>query len=77
MTQPAITIDASHTYGSGKNTGIERVVRNLCRELPDALAQRGLQPPKIATHFQGHLLQIDSDLLQRLELLANWEKECR
>jgi alpha-1,2-rhamnosyltransferase len=74
MTQPTITIDASHTYGSGKNTGIERVVRNLCRELPDALAQRGLQPPKIATHFQGHLLQIDSDLLQRLQLLANWEK---
>ncbi|MEI6524748.1 MAG: glycosyltransferase family 1 protein [Planctomycetota bacterium] len=74
MTQPTITIDASHTYGSGKNTGIERVVRNLCRELPDALAQRGLQPPKITTHFQGHFLQIDSDLLQRLQLLADWEK---
>lgn len=29
-----VFIDASHTFGSGRNTGVQRVVRNICRYLP-------------------------------------------
>jgi alpha-1,2-rhamnosyltransferase len=74
MIRPTITIDASHTYGSGKNTGIERVVRNLCRELPGVLEQRGYPQLQIATHFQGRFLQIDPGLEKSLQFLARWER---
>ena len=74
MKRPNIIIDASHTYGSGKNTGIERVVRNLCRNLPEVLFRRGLDSPAIATHFQGRFLQIDHSLENRLQFLADWER---
>jgi alpha-1,2-rhamnosyltransferase len=74
MSIPTFTIDASHTFGSGKNTGIERVVRNLCRELPAVLAQRGIDPPMVATHFNDSLLEIDKPLEDRLRFLAQWEK---
>jgi alpha-1,2-rhamnosyltransferase len=77
MTQPCFTIDVSHTFGSGKNTGIERVVRNLCRELPRVLGQRGFAPPKLATHFQGRFIEIDPTLENRLKLLGNWEKNAQ
>ena len=77
MTLPRFTIDVSHTFGSGKNTGIERVVRNLCREIPGILAHRGFEPPKIATHFQGRFLEIDRTLEDRLKLLGAWEKNAQ
>lgn len=71
---PRIVIDASHTYSSGKNTGIERVVRNLCHQLPSMLENRGFDSLKIATHFQGHFLQIDDRLRTRLRRLSDWER---
>ncbi|MFN6304165.1 MAG: hypothetical protein ACK42H_18435, partial [Planctomycetota bacterium] len=77
MTQPWITIDVSHTFGSGKNTGIERVVRNLCREIPRVLDQRGFGPPKLATHFQGRFIEIDPKLEDRLRLLGDWERNAQ
>lgn len=77
MTQPFITIDVSHTFGSGKNTGIERVVRNLCREIPRVLDQRGFGPPKLATHFQGRFIEIDPKLEDRLRLLGDWERNAQ
>jgi glycosyltransferase involved in cell wall biosynthesis len=75
MRRPNIIIDASHTFGSGKNTGIERVVRNLCLNMPEVLASLGVDSPVVATYFQGRFLQIDRSLANRLEFLANWEKD--
>ena len=77
MTQPWITIDVSHTFGSGKNTGIERVVRNLCREIPRVLGERGFESPKLATHFQGRFIDIDPTLEERLRLLGDWERNAQ
>lgn len=77
MTQPWITIDVSHTFGSGKNTGIERVVRNLCREIPRVLDERGFESPKLATHFQGRFIDIDPTLEERLRLLGDWERNAQ
>lgn len=77
MTQPWITIDVSHTFGSGKNTGIERVVRNLCREIPRVLDKRGFESPKLATHFQGRFIDIDPTLEERLRLLGDWERNAQ
>ena len=74
MRRPTITIDASHTLGSGKNTGIERVVRNLCRELPSVLQERGCPGLQIATHFQNRFLEVDSGLEQSLQFLSTWER---
>ncbi|MFM9062852.1 MAG: glycosyltransferase family 4 protein [Pirellula sp.] len=77
MTQPWITIDVSHTFGSGKNTGIERVVRNLCREIPRVLDKRGFESPKLASHFQGRFIDIDPTLEERLRLLGDWERNAQ
>ena len=73
MNPNAITIDASHTAGSGKNTGIERVVRNLCRELRVVLPEHGLPQPETVTHFGGKFLSVDSPLQKRFSTLAAWE----
>lgn len=73
MTQPQLIIDGSHTLGSGKNTGIERVVRNLCRELRDATVERRLPALQVVTHFQRRFLPLDSRLESHLSRMAAWE----
>lgn len=70
---PRIVIDGSHTFSSGKNTGIERVVRNLCQHLPEVLSERGFGPLKTVTHFRGRMLEIDSVLEGSLRRLSEWE----
>jgi len=57
MSEPQLIIDGSHTLGSGKNTGIERVVRNLCRELRSEVEVRGLPNLEVVTHFQHRFLK--------------------
>ena len=42
MTEPALFIECTHTYLSGRNTGIQRVVRNILRHAPAAAADLGL-----------------------------------
>jgi hypothetical protein len=73
MTQPQLIIDGSHTLGSGKNTGIERVVRNLCREMRVATVERGLPSLQVVTHFQKRFLPLDERLEWHLSRLAAWE----
>ncbi len=77
MIPPRITIDASHTAGSGKNTGIERVVRNLCHQFEVAAASRGISCPTIATHIANNFYSIDSNQLRGLRRLARWEANTR
>jgi len=40
--KPALFIECTHTYRSGRNTGIQRVVRNILRHAPGAAAGLGL-----------------------------------
>jgi len=68
-----ITIDASHTAGSGKNTGIERVVRNLCHQFEAAAAGRELPAPVVATHIHGNFFPIDPEQHRGLKRLSRWE----
>jgi glycosyltransferase involved in cell wall biosynthesis len=68
-----ITIDASHTAGSGKNTGIERVVRNLCQQLPLIASARGLDTPQVATHIRDHFFPIDGAFQRGLHRMSRWE----
>lgn len=68
-----ITIDASHTAGSGKNTGIERVVRNLCQQLPLIASARGWDAPQIATHIRTHFFPVDRQFHQGLHRMSRWE----
>lgn len=38
---PRILVDATHTQRSGLNTGVQRVVRSICRCLPDVVGDLG------------------------------------
>ena len=73
MSDPQLIIDGSHTLGSGKNTGIERVVRNLSRELRSTVVNRGLPALEVVTHFQHHFLPMDRRLEGNLGNLSAWE----
>lgn len=66
-------LDASHTANSGKNTGIERVVRNLCQQLPSVAAPLGLESPQTVTHLGGSFYPIDLQQQKAFQTLANWE----
>lgn len=73
MQSPRITLDASHTASSGKNTGIERVVRNLSTHLPEVAVELGLPTPRTATHIRGHFYPIDAPQRKSFDRLARWE----
>lgn len=73
MSFDRITIDASHTAGSGKNTGIERVVRNLCHQLPLIASTRGVGSTQIATHIHRHFFSVDGALSKGLQRMSRWE----
>ena len=49
--KPALFIECTHTYRSGRNTGIQRVVRNILRHGPEAAASLGL--PVLPLVFDG------------------------
>lgn len=73
MQSPRITLDASHTASSGKNTGIERVVRNLSAHLPEVAIELGLPTTRTATHIRGHFYPIDAQQRKSFDRLARWE----
>jgi len=50
---PTLFIECTHTHLSARNTGIQRVVRNILRHAPDAAAPLGLQVVPIV--FDGTL----------------------
>ena len=49
--KPALFIECTHTYRHGRKTGIQRVVRNILRQAPDAAAALGL--PVVPLVFDG------------------------
>jgi O-antigen biosynthesis alpha-1,2-rhamnosyltransferase len=66
-------VDASHTVASGKNSGIERVVRNILSECGRWCEEDGLPKPQLVTHHQNHFVAVDQRLENRFARLAAFE----
>ena len=70
-------VDASHTIASGKNSGIERVVRNILAECGRWCEQDGLPKPQLVTHYSNHFVEVDDGLASRFSKLASIESNVR
>lgn len=68
-----LSIDASHTACSGKSTGIERVVRNLCQHLPILAREAGIDDADVATHIGSHFYSVDAPQRDALDTISRWE----
>ncbi len=66
-------VDASHTIATGKNSGIERVVRNILSECGRWCAEEGLPNPQVVTHHSNQFVCIDDQLANRFAKLASVE----
>jgi len=66
-------VDASHTASSGKNSGIERVVRNILSECGRWCGGEGLPSPQMVTHLDDQFRQIDSGVATQFSRLAALE----
>lgn len=55
-----IFIDASYTLGSGKSSGIERVVRNLASQCQAMSAEQKLPTCQLVVSYQGKFLPVDA-----------------
>ncbi len=63
-------VDASHTIASGKNSGIERVVRNILSECGRWCETDGLPKPQLVTHHSNRFVSVDEHLAKRFAKLA-------
>jgi alpha-1,2-rhamnosyltransferase len=68
-----ITLDASHTACSGKNTGIERVVRNLSQQFASVAREQGIHQTTIATHIGDDFFPVDERQRRAMGTLSRWE----
>lgn len=68
-----IFVDASHTIATGKNSGIERVVRSILAECENWCKHDGLPTPQLVTHHEGHFLPIDEVTERQFSRLASIE----
>ncbi|RMF44468.1 MAG: glycosyltransferase family 1 protein [Planctomycetota bacterium] len=68
-----IFIDASYTLTSGRNTGVERVVRNLV-EHSQAIGRQGEIPiPGIAFQYRDRFYQLNEGAIGRLKRAARFQ----
>lgn len=72
-----IFIDGSHTVPSGKNTGIERVVRSLLANGKQAAERLSLPIPQLVTQYNGDFFQANSRVLRYFRWLARIEANPR
>ena len=70
-------VDASHTIASGKNSGIERVVRNILSECGRWCEDEGLPKPQLVTHHTNRFVGVDDKLTNRFSQLAAIESNVR
>lgn len=70
-------VDASHTIASGKNSGIERVVRNILAECGRWCEHEGLPKPQLVTHHSDQFVAVDDNLANRFSKLASIESNIR
>ncbi len=74
ITKPErILIDASHTCASGKNSGIERVVRNILGECTRWCPSVGLPVPQLVVHEAGRFYPVEKGIQERFANLASFE----
>lgn len=66
-------VDASHTVASGKNSGIERVVRNILSECGRWCEHEGLPKPQLVTHHKAQFVPVDENLANQFSRLASVE----
>lgn len=65
-----IFIDASYSICSGKNSGIERVVRNLLRECRVLAAEGKVCQPTLVVSHQGRFYELQEDRLPQFQKSA-------
>ena len=66
-------VDASHTIASGKNSGIERVVRNILAECGRWCEADGLPKPQLVTHHSNRFVAVGDSLGSHFSRLATIE----
>lgn len=72
-----IFVDASHTCASGKNSGIERVVRSLLAEFGLSCESDGLPVPQPVTHHAGQFFRIENQVQKQFTHVASLEANVR
>jgi len=72
-----IFLDASHTHASGKNSGIERVVRSIMAECEQWCHPSGVPTPKLVTHHQGTFYLVESTTKNHFTRIASIESNVR
>jgi glycosyltransferase involved in cell wall biosynthesis len=72
-----IFVDASHTCASGKNSGIERVVRNILSEYSQWCEGEGLPAPALVTHHGQNFYPIDQQLQKWFDHVGSLESNIR
>lgn len=66
-----IFIDATYTIGSGKNSGIERVVRSLLREF-ESLGHSGRIPvPQLTVSYRGKFFEVSQQQVETFRKTAS------
>jgi glycosyltransferase involved in cell wall biosynthesis len=65
-----IFVDASHTSASGKNSGIERVVRSIVAECKQSPARAGMSAPEIVTFHSNRFYPITDRVQSHFSKLA-------
>ena len=72
-----IFVDASHTCASGKNSGIERVVRSLLAECGHWCESDGLPVPQSVTHHAGQFFCVENQVEKQFMHVASLEANVR
>jgi len=72
-----IFVDASHTFASGKNSGIERVVRSIVTECDLWCGDEGIPPPQLVTHQGETFFPIEHSTKSLFGQLARIESNIR
>jgi len=72
-----IFLDGSHTCASGKNSGIERVVRSLLSECGQWNEKDGLPRPQLVTHQAGRFYRVEQRVQKHFSRLALLESNLR
>ena len=72
-----IFVDASHTCASGKNSGIERVVRSLLAECGHWCEADGLPVPQSVTHHAGQFFCVENQVEKQFMHVASLEANVR
>ncbi|MFO0922750.1 MAG: glycosyltransferase family 1 protein [Pirellulales bacterium] len=72
-----ILFDASHSFPTGKNSGIERVVRSLYPELVACSDQLGVHVPQMVTFHGDHFYRIDGNVRRDFSKLAAIESNIK